>query len=175
MTTYNSGIATVLFNGSKGIRRVITNNFNADNLQAKLQKTFQNTTGDTGAKIATFAGATQINNNGSGAFISIILGVVTGVTPTLSCQLQYSPDGGTTWINFAPAIANLTTTNQTGTIIIYPATQNSGGGAGTALTTGSNATLLISTALPKTWRINYIIGGTTPSFSITNVYVNYMA
>lgn len=123
-------------------------------------------TGDTGAHITTFAGATQTNFNGCGAFITILLGTVSGTSPTLSAQVQWSPDGGTTWINLGAALANLTATSQKGVFVVYPNT--------VATTTGATQTLVINTPLPRTWRINYTIAGTTPSFTISSVNVNYI-
>jgi hypothetical protein len=78
------------------------------------------TTGDTGAKVASFNGATQTNFDAPGAVITILLGTVSGTNPTLSAQLQFSPDGGTTWVNYGPALANLTASNQQGIIVITP-------------------------------------------------------
>lgn len=125
------------------------------------------TTGDAGSKTVTFAGATQTNFDAAGAIITVKLGVVSGTTPTLSCQLQYSYDAGTTWLSLGAVLANLTATNNTGVIICYP-----GAIVGTA--TGATATIVSSMCLPRTWRLNYTIGGTTPNFAITAVYVNYV-
>jgi hypothetical protein len=132
------------------------------------------TTGDTGTKVATFAGATQTNSNGaSGAIVTVKCGTVSGTSPTLSCQFQWSYDGGTTWLNMGTAIANLTATNNTGVYLIGPNNWSVAGAAPAALTTGATQTTYLNLRLPKTWRINYTIGGTSPSFAITNVYVNY--
>lgn len=35
-------------------------------------------------------------------------------------------------------------------------------------------TLTINSVLPRSWRILYTIGGTTPSFTISSVQVNYV-
>ena len=43
------------------------------------------------------------------------------------------------------------------------------------LTSGATQSVFINAPLPKTWRLVYTIGGTTPSFSITGTYVNYTA
>lgn len=142
-----------------------------------VTKTSDTSTGDTGTKTSTFAGATQTNANWRGAAVTILLGTVSGTTPTLSAQLQFSPDAGTTWLNYGPALANLTATSQTGTILCYPSQlqqslQNGGTPAG--LATGATTTLGINAPLPRTWRINYTIAGTTPSFAVTSVRVNYL-
>jgi hypothetical protein len=132
------------------------------------------TTGDTGAKTTTFAGATQTNFNHAGAVITILLGTVSGTSPTLSAQLQWSPDAGTTWLNLGAALANLTASSQTGTIMAYPSNISTAGATPAALTTGATQTLQLNTPLPRTWRLNYTIGGTTPSFTISSVQVNYI-
>lgn len=131
------------------------------------------TTGDTGAKTASFAGATQTNYNHHGAKITVLCGTVSGTTPTLNAQLQFSPDGGTTWLNYGPASGNVTATGNTITFDIFPTPFSSGSGTTSALTTGATQSVFITGVLPRTWRLNYTIGGTTPSFAITAVYVNY--
>jgi hypothetical protein len=131
------------------------------------------TVGDTGAKTATFFGATQTNYNARGAKIFVLCGNVTGTTPTLTAQLQISPDGGTTWLNFGPASTAITTTGNTILIDVYPANETVAGATPAALTTGATQTVQINAALPRTWRISYVIGGTTPSFTLTNAYAAY--
>jgi hypothetical protein len=133
------------------------------------------TTGDTGTKTATFAGATQTNYNARGAIITILLGTVSGTTPTLAAQLQWSPDGGTTWLNYGPAETNLTLSNQTGVLIVYPTNiSQAAGGTPANLTTNATNTAALNAPLPRTWRLNYTITGTSPSFAISSVNVNYI-
>jgi hypothetical protein len=89
--------------------------------------------------------------------------------------LQWSPDGGTTWVNLGPALANLTTTGQSGTFVVYPTNTSQTAGATPAnITTGSTVQNILNAALPRSWRLVYTIAGTTPSFAITAVYVNYV-
>lgn len=133
------------------------------------------TTGDTGTKTASFTGATQTNFNNRGAYITVLCGTVSGTIPTLNAQLQFSPDGGTTWIAVGAASSNVTATGNTIVFQVYPTNHSVAGATPTALTTGGTATVQINTPLPRTWRLNYTIGGTTPSFAITAVYVNYIA
>lgn len=133
------------------------------------------TTGDTGAKVATFNGATQTNFDATSAFITALLGVVSGTTPTMTLQLQWSPDGGTTWLNLGPATATLTATNQTGLIAIGPTNWSQTPGATPAnITNGATVSVFLNALLPRTWRIVYTIAGTTPSFTISSVQVNYI-
>lgn len=139
----------------------------------RFRGNYDTTTGDTGTKTATFAGATQTNYNALGAFILVKLGTVSGTTPTLSCQLQWSYDGGTSWLNVGTALANLTATNNTGAILVYPANSTVAGATPATLTTGATATAYLNMSLPRLWRVNYTIGGTTPSFALTATYVNY--
>lgn len=130
------------------------------------------TTGDTGAKTATFNGATQTNFGAKGANIMVLISAVSGTTPTLNAQLQISPDGGTTWLNVGAATGNLTAA---GTILIqvYPTNFSVAGATPAALTSGATVSLQLNTTLPRTWRLVYTIGGTTPSFTFTNTYVAY--
>lgn len=132
------------------------------------------TTGDTGAKAATFPGITQTNYNSVGAIITVKLGTVSGTTPTLSCQLQWSYDGGVSWMNVGPAMANLTATGQIGVFFLYPSNTSQAAGVTPAnLTTGATQTVVLNLSLPRVWRILFTIGGTGPSFALTAVYVNY--
>jgi hypothetical protein len=130
------------------------------------------TMGDTGAKTASFAGATQTNFNARGAKILAVVPTVSGTSPTLTAQLQVSPDGGTTWLNYGPASAALTAA---GTILfdVYPTNESVAGATPAALTTNATQTVQINGALPRTWRLNYTITGTTPSFTFTNAYAAY--
>lgn len=126
------------------------------------------TTGDTGAKTTTGNGATQTNTTSKGANIVLNLGTVTGTTPTLVLKIQGSADGGITWVDIPGAnTASITATGAYG-IQIYPGT---GAVAGVA-TAGTMA--VINAALPRTWRVVWTIGGTTPSFTITNIQVSYL-
>lgn len=125
-------------------------------------------TGDTGAKVATGNGATQTNTTAKGAHIIINMGAVTGTTPTFVAKLQGSADGGTTWYDLPNATtASLVATGVFG-IMIYPSLSAVAG----TTTTGTIAQT--SSSLPRNWRLVWTIGGTTPSFSITNVQVSYL-
>jgi hypothetical protein len=134
---------------------------------------WKTTTGDSGAKTATFNGATQTNYDAVGALITVILGVVSGTTPTLSIAPSWSPDGGTTWFFFnnGAGTTNLTVSSTNGLIVIAPIVMaaNVYGTAGNAA-----AQLLVPAYLPRTWRLAYTIAGTTPSFTISSVQVQYI-
>lgn len=130
------------------------------------------TMGDTGAKTATFNGATQTNYNSAGAIITVAVGTVSGTSPTLTAQLQVSYDG-TNFLNYGPASTAITAT---GTImfVVYPSNMTVAGATPAALTTGATQTVVINSPLPRTWRLAYTIGGTTPSFTFTNAYAAYI-
>lgn len=126
------------------------------------------TTGDTGAKTATGNGATVANSGNKGVQIVIALGVVTGTTPTAVFKVQTSVDGGTTWVDLPGATtASLVATGNWG-ITIYP------GQAVTAGTTTTGTTATVSGVIPRSWRVVWTIGGTTPSFTITSITYNYL-
>lgn len=126
------------------------------------------TTGDTGAKTSTGNGATITNVGNKGVQILLNLGTVTGTTPTLVLKVQGSTDAGTLWYDIpGAATASLTATGQYG-ITIYP------GIATTAGTTTSGTTATCSMVMPRTWRVVWTIGGTTPSFTITAVQYMYL-
>jgi len=126
------------------------------------------TTGDTGAKTVTGNGATITNVGNKGVQILINMGVVSGTTPTFVGKIQGSTDAGTLWYDVPGAVtASLTATGQYG-IMIYPGIATTAGVA----TTGTTATC--SMVLPRTWRLVWTIGGTTPSFTITAVQYIYI-
>ena len=134
------------------------------------------TTTDAGAKVAAGNGATQVNYDSRGAEITVLFSAVSGTFTTMQFQLQYSFDGGTNWKNFGPATTNNTspTSTDTYTFIVYPTNTSQAAGVTPAnLTTSSTQTVAINAALPRTWRITWNVAGSSPSVTITGVYVNY--
>jgi hypothetical protein len=126
------------------------------------------TTGDSGVLTAPFLGQTQINYNARGAIITFILGEVMGVGPSFSPQLQYSPDGGTTWFNFGLALSTLSATGASGAFGVYPTLL-------TPALLGVSQETLIQAALPRVWRVKYSVSGSGgASFDLIGVYVNYL-
>jgi hypothetical protein len=125
------------------------------------------TTGDAGAKTATGTGATQTNAGNKGASIFIILGTVSGTTPTCVFKVQGSVDGTNFFDVPGAATASLVASVNVG-IQVFPGITAVVGAA----TTGTTATA--SQALPRFWRLAWTIGGTTPSFTITSVTYNYL-
>ncbi len=130
---------------------------------------------DSGAKTVTFNGGGQQNMGARGAYIWVNVGAVSGTSPTMVCQLQVSYDAGTTYMNLGPAATALTTTSTSDLFIVYPTNISQAAGATPAnLTTGATNTIAINAPLPRTFRMVYTIGGTTPSFTITNVQVSFI-
>jgi hypothetical protein len=133
------------------------------------------TTGETGAKTATFSGATQTNFNAKGAIITCLVGTVSGTSPTMTLQLQTSPDGGTTWYSIGAPTTALTASGSVA-LFYYPTNWSQGAGSTPAVlgNLGYSQASFFNMVLPRTWRIQYTIGGTTPSFTITSVGVQYL-
>ena len=152
--------------------RAFLQNYNSSTWDRNYNN-YNTTTGDAGAKVASFAGATQTNFNAKGATVTVLCGTVSGTLPTLTAQLQFSPDAGTTWLSVGGASGTVTTTGNTIVFQIYPTNFSVAGATPAALTTGGTQTVQLNTTLPRTWRLNYTITGTTPSFTLTGVYVNY--
>lgn len=125
-------------------------------------------TGDTGAKTASFNGATVTNTFFSGIQLMIKVGAVTGTSPTMVVKLQGSSDAGTSWYD----IPNATTATLTATgdysITVYPGIKEVAGVA----TTGTTAQ--VDAVIPRTFRLAFAIGGTTPSFTLTNCNFVYL-
>lgn len=165
------GVAPLMGNGITGTgsqRVTIASDNTAFNVIATFAIGTNSTTGDTGTKTATGNGATQTNVGNKGVQILFVLGVVTGTTPTFVGKIQGSVDGGTTFYDIPGATtASLTATGNFG-IMLYP------GIAVTAGTTTSGTTATSNMILPRTWRVVWTIGGTTPSFTITNIQYNYL-
>jgi hypothetical protein len=122
---------------------------------------------------STVNGVTQVNRHNSGAFITILTGTVTGTLPTLTLQLQWSPNNGVTWLNFGAPISGSTNLQSNGSaaFVVYPSLL-------TGLTLGTSGTgaaaTLVAAPLPRLWRISYTVGGSaSPTFPITS-FVNYV-
>ena len=168
MTTAAATLADGFANPTVGESGVLNSVFNGTTWDRQRGMSGALTTGDTGAKTATGNGATQTNVGNKGAQIVVNMGAVSGTTPTAVLKLQGSVDGGTTWYDIPGATtASLTATGVFG-ITVYP------GIAVTAGTTTTGTTAMASAVLPRSWRVVWTIGGTTPSFTITNIQVNYL-
>jgi len=169
MLTASAALADALANPTLGQQAVLPSVFNGTTWdRARGGIGVSTTTGDTGAKTATGNGATQTNVGYKGISLVIAMGAVTGTTPTCVIKMQSSVDGGTNWVDIPGATtASLTATGVWG-IDLYP------GEAVTAGTTTTGTKATASGILPRTWRVVWTIGGTTPSFTITSITFNYI-
>jgi hypothetical protein len=83
------------------------------------------------------------NHEAEGVLLSIIVTAVTS-TPLLTAKIQYSPDGGTTAIDYA-AFTQVGPTNATNySLLIDPAVTT---------TTDGSVTESVSLPLPRLWRL----------------------
>jgi hypothetical protein len=166
--TASAALADALANPTLGQQAVLNSVFNGTTWDRQRGMSVATTTGDTGAKTATGNGATQTNVGNKGVSIVIVLGTVSGTTPTCVFKLQASVDAGTTFVDIpGAATASLTATGNFG-IDVFP------GVAVTAGTTTTGTKAVASQVLPRTWRVVWTIGGTTPSFAITSITYNYI-
>lgn len=168
MVSASAALADALANPTLGQQAVLNSVFNGTSWDRQRGMGLATTTGDTGAKTATGNGATITNIGNKGVDIVIVLGTVSGTTPTCVFKVQSSVDGGTNWTDVPGAVtASLVATGVWG-ISIYP------GAAVTAGTTTTGTKAVASQVLPRTWRMVWTIGGTTPSFAITSITYNYI-
>lgn len=134
--------------------------FNGSNWD-RQRGNFASATGDTGAKTATGNGAAQTNFNARGAIVVFNVGTVSGTSPTCVFKLQGSADGGTTWFDIPGAATASLSASGVVALAVYP-----------GVTPAANAA--VSYPLPRTWRVVWTLGGTSPSFTITNIQVAYV-
>ena len=94
------------------------------------------------AKVASGNSAAALTNaSGTSAHFFINVSAASGTTPTLVVRVQVQDPVSTGWIDLP--------------------------GAATASITGVSLTLLTVTNLPRTYRLAWVIGGTTPSFTFS--------
>jgi hypothetical protein len=109
------------------------------------------------AKTATGSGAAITNHNARGVQLFVNVGTVTGTTPTLVVRVQAQDPVSSNWVDI-PGAATASITATTGTtpvlLTIYP---------GTTATANS----VINLPLPRTYRLAWVVGGTTPSFTFS--------
>ena len=117
---------------------------------------FLNETIDAGTYTSYTPGQTQTNLGFVGAFITI---QVTAASGSMGVRLEFSPDGGSTWIAYDSAGVSISSTGNT-VLIVYP-------GAGS---NGANET--VAAPLPQTWILFYQVNGGS-SFTLST-FVNYM-
>jgi hypothetical protein len=165
----SAALADALANPTLGVQAVLGSVFNGTTWDRTRGMSTALTTGDTGAKTATGNGATQTNVGNKGASIVVNMGTVAGTTPTCVIKVQGSADAGTTWYDIPGATtASLVATGVWG-ITVYPGVPTVAG-----TTTSIAGTATCGQVLPRSWRVVWTIGGTTPSFTITNIQVIYL-
>ena len=104
------------------------------------------------ARTASVAGTTCTNYNAKALLIHFKVSAITGTTPTITPKLQWSPDNGTTWIDVpGAAFASL---NAVGDYVMQ---------VGPEVIPAANAA--VNFPLPRTLRMYYTIGGTSPSIT----------
>ena len=116
-------------------------------------------TADLGAHAASFNGTPWINPGAQGGHIYIAWSANTATTA--AAQIQWSPDGGTTWINIPGAVtANLPTGAGSASLNVYPGI-------------GAIVNQAVNQMLPMNWRIAYTISGGTLTLSeVATAYVD---
>jgi hypothetical protein len=112
------------------------------------------------AKTATGNGTTQTNANGTGAMFYINVSAASGTTPTLAVRVQVQDPVSTTWFDINGAVTPTLTGISTAMLTVYPGISEA-------------ANTKVSQALPRTYRVAWTIGGTTPSFTFS-VGVQYI-
>lgn len=95
------------------------------------------------AETATVSSIAFSGGGATGIYIEINVSARSGTTPTLDVNLQDSLDGGTTW-NTVSSLTQIT-----------------------AVGVGTKRLNLRDTPAGPLLRLNYVIGGTTPSFTFT--------
>jgi hypothetical protein len=107
------------------------------------------------AKVATGNGSTQTNFNARGMFVWINVTAASG-TPSMTVRIQWSPDGGTNWVDLDTTNAQTAAiTGVSASVLrVYP-----------GIATTANASL--NAPLPRTWRLAWTITGGTPSLTFT--------
>lgn len=94
------------------------------------------------ARTATATGTTQYNNEAKGIILTVLSTAVTA-TPVVTPKIQYSPDNGTTWIDYL-VITTAIGTAANFSYLIYPVVDASADGA---------MTESFSLPLPRVWRL----------------------
>lgn len=107
------------------------------------------------AKTASGNSASAITNHSArGVQLFINVSAVSGTTPTLAVRVQVQDPVGLGWVDLPGAVTASITGVSLTLLTIYP-----------GVTVAANSA--ISAPLPRTWRLAWTIGGTTPSFTFS--------
>lgn len=138
--------------------------YNGASYERQRAATFTINSDTSSARTATGNGTATNNNSGAkNLVVWINVTAVSGTSPTCVFKLQWSPDNGTTWIDWDTT--NLQTTNVTTvSTVLFRAGINATTAAGTA-TSGAKQDIIY-----KQIRLVWTIGGTTPSFTFASWY-----
>lgn len=112
------------------------------------------------AKTATGAGAAQTNFNARGALLFLNVSAASGTTPTLDVRVQVQDPISLAWFDLPGAAFPQRTAVSTAMLEVYPGLVDA-------------ANVRVGRALPRTWRLAWTLGGTTPSFTFS-VGVQYV-
>jgi len=127
------------------------------------------TTGDSGAKVAGFNGSAMYTPTwAQGAIITLIASAAVGSN---TIQVQFSPDGGSTWIAIGPTSTALTGAGNA-SLMFYHTNLTVADATPTDLTiTGTVAGVFVNCPIPPVWRLAYVV---PTSITITGAYVTYL-
>lgn len=114
-----------------------------------------------GVRTSSFNTDSFINDNNEAVYVTAIVSAASGTGPTMTAKLQWSPDGGTTWLD-------LDATNAITASLAAAGNASFVAGPGLAVTANASANKFI----PRTCRVAVTIGGTSPSYTFTGIYVN---
>lgn len=168
LVTASAAMADGYTNPTLGKQAVVNMLYNGNTWDRHYGMGFNATTGDTGIKTASGNGVTLANVGNKGVQISILVGTVSGTTPTCIFKVQGSVNNSSSWFDIPGATtASITATGHYG-ITIFP------GVTPVAGVTTTDTTAVASAVLPRSWRVVWTIAGTTPSFTITNINYNYL-
>lgn len=112
------------------------------------------------ARTTTQTGDTKYNNEAAGVLLSVL--VTAGATLSLTPKIQFSPDGGATWIDYCVITAALTTTGNV-SYLVYPGILASADGA---------VTESFNLPLPRVWRLVVTHGNAnSATYSVQAMYL----
>lgn len=112
------------------------------------------------ARTASGDGSDLTNRNAKGAVVTLDVTAATGTTPTLDVKIVAKDALSGKYVDIPGASFSQKTGTGTDTLVVYP---------GVAETANRS----VSDVLPRTWRVSWTIGGTTPSFTFS-VGVSYV-